>query len=91
MIKKHFPTRFDFILLYRKFKFPLIISTSSENIFDIRSPRDISSFFKILGLTDTELEESFNTTPKKIIEFNKHRDEYIFEGVKIVKKGKGGL
>ena len=38
-----------------------------------------------------ELEESFNTTPKKIIEFNKHRDEYIFEGVKIVKKGKGGL
>lgn len=81
----------DIILLYRKFKFPLIISTSSENIFDIRSPRDISSFFKILGLTDMELEESFNTTPKKIIEFNKHRDEYIFEGVKIVKKGKGGL
>ncbi|WP_295722008.1 ribonuclease P protein component 3 [uncultured Methanobrevibacter sp.] len=76
----------DIIQLQRKFKFPLIISTSSEDVFDIRSPRDIASFFRQLGLSDDELENVFYTTPKSIVDFNEHRREYIFEGVKIVKK-----
>lgn len=76
----------DIIQLQRKFKFPLIISTSSEDVFDIRSPRDIASFFRQLGLSDEELENAFYRTPKSIVDFNKHRDEYLFEGVKIVKK-----
>ncbi len=76
----------DIIQLQRKFKFPLIISSSSENIFDIRSPRDISSFFRQLGLNEDELTESLYDTPRSIIEFNKHRKEYLFEGVRIIEK-----
>lgn len=76
----------DIINLQRKFEFPLVISTGSENIFDVRSTRDITSFFKVLGLSDEEIENSFYKTPKSIVDFNKNRENFLFEGVSIVNK-----
>ena len=75
----------DIYTLYRKFEFPLIISSRAESVFDIRSPRDIQSFLKITGLTDEEITRIFSH-PQKILEFNRNRDNLILKGVKVVSK-----
>ncbi|MGN0093960.1 MAG: ribonuclease P protein component 3 [Methanobrevibacter sp.] len=76
----------DIIALQRKFEFPLIITTGSENIFDIRSPIDISNFFKVLGLNDQEIRNGLMECPKSIVDFNKNRENFLFEGVHIVNR-----
>lgn len=75
----------DIIKLYRKFKFPLIISSGASSIFDIRSPRDIIAIFKEIGLNEEEIISCFNSYPKEIIDFNKERKNIIVPGVKKIK------
>ena len=71
----------DIYVLYRKFDFPLILSSRSESVFDVRTTQDFISFFKQSGLTDEEINKSFETS-KGILEFNKNRDQMIFKGVR---------
>ena len=71
----------DVYELYRKFDFPLILSSRAESVFDIRTTHDFVAFFKQTGLTDDEIENSFNTS-YKILEFNKNRDNMMFTGVR---------
>ncbi|MDO5832212.1 ribonuclease P protein component 3 [Methanobrevibacter sp.] len=71
----------DIYVLYRKFDFPLVLSTRSESIFDIRTTHDFISFFKQTGLSEDEINKSFETS-RNILEFNKDRDKMIFRGVR---------
>ena len=71
----------DIYVLYRKFDFPLILSSRAESVFDIRTTHDFVAFFKQTGLTDSEIENAFNTS-FKILEFNKNRDNMMFTGVR---------
>jgi ribonuclease P/MRP protein subunit RPP1 len=71
----------DVYTLYRKFDFPLILSSRAESVFDIRTTHDFVAFFKQTGLTDDEIENSFNTS-YEILEFNKDRDNMMFTGVR---------
>lgn len=71
----------DIYVLYRKFDFPLILSSRAQSVFDIRTTHDFVAFFKQTGLTDAEIEKSFNTS-YKILEFNKNRDDMMFTGVR---------
>lgn len=73
----------DTYVLYRKFDFPLILSSRAESVFDIRTTHDFIAFFKQSGLTDAEINRSFETS-KGILEFNKNRDKMIFKGVRRV-------
>ena len=73
----------DTYVLYRKFDFPLILSSRAESVFDIRTTHDFIAFFKQSGLTDAEIDRSFETS-KGILEFNKNRDKMIFKGVRRV-------
>lgn len=73
----------DTYVLYRKFDFPLILSSRAESVFDIRTTHDFIAFFKQSGLTDAEIDRSFETS-KAILEFNKNRDKMIFKGVRRV-------
>lgn len=71
----------DIYTLYNKFQFPLIISSGASNIFDIKSPRDLESFFKSTGFFD------FNKSMehcKNILEFNNNRSDLIYKGVRRV-------
>lgn len=76
----------DIYTLYRKFDFPLILSSGSESIFDIKTAFDFIAFFKQTGLTDNEILKSFNTS-SDILEFNKNRDSLILKGVRRVDIG----
>lgn len=73
----------DIYVLYRKFDFPLILSSRAQNIFDIRTTHDFVAFFKQTGLTDAEIEKSFDTS-YKILEFNNNRENMMFTGVRRV-------
>ncbi|MCL2157358.1 MAG: ribonuclease P subunit P30 [Methanobrevibacter sp.] len=76
----------EIIKLHRKFKFPLLITSGSSSIFDIRSPRDISATFTSLGLKEDEIKSCLNSYPESIISFNNDRKNMIVLGVKEIDK-----
>lgn len=73
----------DIYTLYRKYDFPLILSSRAESVFDIRTTHDFMAFFKQTGLSDSEIDKSF-LTAQNILEFNEDRDKMIFHGVRRV-------
>ncbi|MBQ2652361.1 MAG: ribonuclease P [Methanobrevibacter sp.] len=73
----------DVYTLYRKFGFPLILSSRAESVFDIRTTHDFVSFFTQTGLNPVEVESSF-LTAANILKFNEDRDKMILNGVRRV-------
>ena len=71
----------DIYTLYRKFDFPLILSSRAESIFGIKTTHDFVSVFKQTGLNADEIDKAFRTS-KDILEFNKNRKDMIFKGVR---------
>lgn len=76
----------DIYTLYRKYDFPLVLSSGCESIFDVRTTHDFIAFFKQTGLSGEEIEKSFITS-SQILEFNRNRDKLIFKGVRRVDDG----
>lgn len=73
----------DIYTLYRKFDFPLILSSRAESLFDVKTTQDFVSVFKQTGLSEDEIISAFKTS-KDILEFNKNRKDLIFKGVRRV-------
>ena len=71
-------------MFHRKFKFPLILTTDSKSIYHVRSTRDIVAFFRSIGFNDEEIYSGFYYYPKKIVDFNKERQDMIVKGVKLI-------
>ena len=71
----------DIYSLYRKFNFPIILSTRAESIFDIKTTFDFVAIFKQLGLSEDEINKSF-VSASNILEFNKNRENMILKGVR---------
>lgn len=76
----------EILMFHRKFKFPLILTTDSKSVYDIRSTRDISAFFKSIGFSNEEIINGFYYYPKRIIDFNKDRENMVVQGVRVVKE-----
>ena len=73
----------DIYTLYRKFDFPLILTSGAESVFGIKTTHDFVSVFKQTGLNDDEVDKAFSTS-KNILEFNRNRKDIIFRGVRRV-------
>lgn len=73
----------DIYRLYRKYDFPLILSSGATSIFDIRTVEDFKAVFTQMGLSNLEVENSFKTAAN-ILEFNDDRKNMILSGVKVV-------
>lgn len=73
----------DIYTLYRKFDFPIVLTSRAESVFDIRTTQDFTAFFTQTGLTLDEVEKSF-LTAENILKFNQDRDNMIFDGVRRV-------
>ena len=73
----------DIYTLYRKFDFPLILSSRAETVFDIKTTHDFVAVFKQTGLNINEINKSFRTS-HEILEYNRNRDNLIFKGVRRV-------
>ena len=74
----------EILMFHRKFQFPLILTTDSKILYDVRSTRDIACFFKSIGFSDKEIYNGFYYYPKQIIDFNKERKNMIIRGVKLI-------
>lgn len=70
--------------LHRKYGFPLILSSGSESVFDIKSLQDFKAVFTQTGLSIFEIDNSFKTAGD-ILEFNRNRKNNILKGVRVVK------
>lgn len=73
----------DIYTLYRKFDFPLILSSRAESIFDIKTTQDFTAFFTQTGLTIDDVNKSF-LTADNILKYNENRDNLILKGVRRV-------
>lgn len=71
----------DIYVLYRKFDFPLVLSSRAESIFDIRTTHDFVNVFTQTGLTAEEVADSFRTSCE-ILKFNENRKNLILKGVR---------
>ncbi|WP_296866212.1 ribonuclease P protein component 3 [uncultured Methanobrevibacter sp.] len=69
--------------LYRKYEFPLILSSGAESVFDLRTVQDFKAVFAQTGLSDLDVENSFKTAAN-ILEFNNDRKNMILSGVRVV-------
>lgn len=76
----------EIIKLYKKFEFPLIITSGASSIWDLRSTNDVSAVFKYLDLSKEEFIDCIQNYPKKIIEFNNERKNMIVLGVKKINR-----
>ena len=70
----------DIIKLHQKFKFPLVITTGSSSIFDMRSPRDMFATFMSLGLGEDEINSCLISYAENIVSFNNDRKDMIILG-----------
>ncbi len=68
--------------LQRKFKFPLIITSSASSKYDLKTPIDIFALAKCFGMTFEESFKAISITPRDIIETNNLRDYFVVEGVR---------
>ena len=73
----------DIFALYRKFDFPLILSSRAESVLDIRTTHDFCEVFKQVGLGEDDIARSFDTAGA-ILEYNGNRGNLIFNGVRRV-------
>lgn len=74
----------EIMMFHRKYKFPFILTTDSKSIYDIRSTRDMVSFFKSIGFSDKEIYNGFYYYPREIIDFNRQRKNMVIKGVKVI-------
>lgn len=72
----------DIISLSNKFKFNIVITTGAKTIYDLKTPRDMLSLIKSLGLTQEEAEKTISLAPELIIKHSKEKDNLIIQGVK---------
>ena len=66
----------DIYQLYRKYDFPLILSSGARSVFDIRTVMDFKAFFTQTGLSGEDVDKAFNVS-KNILNFNKNRKNLI--------------
>lgn len=71
----------DVYTLFRKFNFPLILSSRANSIFDIKSPVDFKAFFISTGLTEDEFNKAMDYS-NNILKFNENRENMIYKGVR---------
>jgi len=87
LIRKNVLTNhMDIIKLYKKFKFPLIVSSGALSHWQIKDPKVLISYLVTLGLEMKEAKEALTKTPKRIIERVKEwrSEKWIMPGVRLV-------
>jgi len=87
MIRKNIlANHMEIIRLYKKFKFPLIVSSGALSHWQIKDPKVLISYLVTLGLEMKEAKGALIKTPKRIIERAKEwkSEKWIMPGVRLV-------
>ncbi|NOQ55186.1 MAG: hypothetical protein GQ477_00085 [Nanohaloarchaea archaeon] len=76
------------IILAKKYKAPIVITSGAESIFDMRAGRELASLGALINLELSEALNAISSIPEDIIiHAKKVKDKnYIMSGVEVVKK-----
>lgn len=76
------------VMLAKKYKTPIVITSGAESIFDMRAGRELASLGSLIGLELAESLNSISQVPEDIINHAKKvKDKnYIMSGVEVIKK-----
>ena len=72
--------------LYRKFNFPLIITSNAYSRYDLRTPEDITALAGCLEMTHNEIIDSLSKNPMDIIERSRIRKNVIVQGARTIEQ-----
>jgi ribonuclease P/MRP protein subunit RPP1 len=72
------------VMLAKKYKFPLIISSGAISHFELKHPLVLSSFLITLGLDIKEAKKCISTIPKEILKNALEKKKFIAPGIKVV-------
>lgn len=75
------------VKLHRKYKFPIVITSDADSIYDLRHPRDVIALASCFGMTNDEAITSLSSTPQYILTRNDIRDRTILPGVRLINNG----
>lgn len=77
------------ILLSRKYGVPMILTSGAVDRWSLRAPRDLAAVGRVLGMTDTEANKAVSTTPQKLIQKARDRQNpaVITAGLRVVEWG----
>jgi len=78
------------VMLARKYKIPIAITSCAKNKFDLRGPREFMSIGKFLGLSDDEAKSAISKNPQEILQKSKDRKNpnIILKCLEVVDWGK---
>ena len=74
----------ELLKLFRKYNFPLIITSDAHSNFDMHTPHDIIALTNCFGMDEDEAITALSETPLSIIERNYPKNKLIIEGARIV-------
>jgi ribonuclease P/MRP protein subunit RPP1 len=66
----------------RKYKLKMILTSDSDSVYDLRSPREMVALSSLFGMTQTEAIDSMSATPESIL--RRKSPDYIKEGIEII-------
>jgi RNase P/RNase MRP subunit p30 len=72
--------------LYRKFNFPLILTSNAYSTYDLRTPEDIAALAGCLEMTHNEIIDSLSKNPMDIIERSRIRKSVIVQGARTIEQ-----
>jgi ribonuclease P/MRP protein subunit RPP1 len=77
------------VKIARRFKVPVILSSGSQNIYQLRGPKEIIATASIIGLTQRDATEALSTGPLKMVETNRKKlsPDYV-QGASYVERRK---
>jgi RNase P/RNase MRP subunit p30 len=77
------------ILLCRKYGVPMVLSSGAVDRWGLRAPRDLAAVGRVLGMTDSESKKAVSTTPQKLIQKARDRQNpnILTAGLKVIEWG----
>jgi len=77
------------IILARKYGVPIIITSGAKSKYELRSPKDLLSLGKLIGMSDLEAKKSLEENPLKILKKSKDRKNpnILLKGLEVLNWG----
>jgi RNase P/RNase MRP subunit p30 len=77
------------ILLSRKYGVPMILTSGAVDRWGLRAPRDLAAVGRVLGMTDIESKKAVSSTPQKLIQKARDRQNpnILTAGLKVIEWG----
>ncbi len=74
------------LMLARKFKVHMVLTSGARSIYDIRGPRELIALASLFGMSKEEAIEAMTLTPTAILKTKRKASSYIMDGVELMEE-----